>query len=91
MAKNHQTKTKSELLQLEPQPVSEMVNSEAAAKIVGRSPDTLKRWRYEGIGPKYTSYRGRVRYDRSVLIEFNKENTRMPSVRAAMGADRGHL
>lgn len=60
----------------------------AAAEIVGRSPDTLKRWRYEGVGPEYIVFRGRVRYDIRVLTRFNEENTRMPSVRAAMEANR---
>ena len=64
------------------------VTTPVAAKIVGRSPDTLKRWRYEGVGPEYIVFRGRVRYDVCVLARFNRENTRMPSVRAAMEADR---
>lgn len=64
------------------------VATPAAAEILGRSPDTLKRWRYEGVGPEYIVFRGRVRYDVGVLAHFNEENTRMPSVRAAMEADR---
>ena len=71
--------------------VPTMVSTRVAAGIVGRSADTLKRWRYEGVGPEYTVFRGRVRYDVAVLKNFNAENTRMPSVRAAMGADRGDL
>jgi hypothetical protein len=65
-----------------------MVSTRVAAGIVGRSEDTLKRWRYEGVGPEYTVYRGRVRYDVAVLKNFNAENTRMPSVRAARETDR---
>ena len=65
-----------------------MVSTRVAAEIIGRSPDTLKRWRYEGVGPEYTVFRGRVRYDVSVLRKFNAENTRMPSVRAAMEGSR---
>jgi hypothetical protein len=64
------------------------VTTRVAAKIVGRAPSTLKRWRYEGIGPEYTSIRNRVRYDVGVLVKFNEDNTHMPSVRAAMEADR---
>lgn len=67
------------------------VTTDVAATIVGRSPNTLKRWRYEGVGPEYMFYRGRVRYDVGVLARFNEENTRMPSVRAALEADREDL
>lgn len=66
----------------------ETVTTPVAAKIVGRSADTLKRWRYEGVGPEYIVFRHRVRYDIRVLTRFNEENTRMPSVRAAMEAER---
>lgn len=66
----------------------EAVTTPVAAKIVGRSADTLKRWRYEGVGPEYIVFRHRVRYDIRVLKRFKEENTRMPSVRAAMEADR---
>lgn len=72
----------------DPVTVPETVPTRVAARIVGRSPDTLKRWRYEGVGPEYIVYRRRVRYDVRVLIRFNGENTRMPSVRAAMEAER---
>lgn len=42
----------------------------------------LKRWRYKGTGPDYVEIsRGRVRYDLSVLLEFIRKNTRVPSVR----------
>ena len=67
------------------------VTTDVAATMIGRSPNTLKRWRYEGVGPEYIVYRGRVRYDVGVLARFNDENTRMPSVRAAMEADREDL
>lgn len=67
------------------------VTTEVAATMIGRSPNTLKRWRYEGVGPEYMFYRGRVRYDVGVLARFNEENTRMPSVRAALEADREDL
>lgn len=66
-------------------PLPELVGTERAAEILGRSPATLKRWRYEGIGPMYVEIEGRVRYDLGVLLEFIKKNTRVPSVRLAMG------
>ena len=66
-----------------------LVNTNQAAKILGRSPATLKRWRYEGIGPKYVEMEGRVSYDVNVLLDYIKNNTRVPSVRAAMEETRG--
>ena len=68
------------------QRVPRLVNTRDAAEILGRSPATLKRWRYEGIGPRYVEIEGRVSYDVAVLIEYINENTRVPSVRAAMEA-----
>jgi hypothetical protein len=64
--------------------VPELVDTRGAAKILGRSPATLKRWRLEGIGPDFIQIHNRVRYDVSVLLEFIKLNTRVPSVRANM-------
>jgi hypothetical protein len=71
--------------------IPQLVDTRKAAKIVGRSPNTLKRWRYEGMGPDYVVIRGRVLYDIVVLLEFIRENTRVPSVRAAMETFRGAL
>lgn len=67
----------------------QLVATERAAEILGRSPATLKRWRYEGIGPDYVEIEGRVRYDLHVLLEFIRKNTRVPSVRAALEETRG--
>jgi len=50
---------------------------------------TLKRWRYEGIDPKYVEIEGRISYDIVVLLDYIKVNTRVPSVRAAMEDSRG--
>jgi hypothetical protein len=71
--------------------IPQIVNPRRAAEILGRSPNTLKRWRYEGVGPDYVVIRGRVLYDIVVLLEFIRENTRVPSVRAAMETFRGAL
>jgi hypothetical protein len=35
------------------QRIPHLVNTRKAAEILGRSPATLKRWRYEGVGPAY--------------------------------------
>jgi len=67
----------------------QLVATGRAAEILGRSPATLKRWRYEGIGPDYVEIEGRVRYDLNVLLEFIRKNTRVPSVRAAVEETRG--
>jgi hypothetical protein len=62
----------------------QLVNTRKAADILGRSAATLKRWRYEGIGPNWIEMEGRVSYDVSVLLDYIRENTRVASVRAAM-------
>jgi predicted site-specific integrase-resolvase len=47
----------------------QLVNTRKAAEILGRSAATLKRWRYEGIGPNWIEMEGRVSYDVSVLLD----------------------
>jgi len=71
--------------------IPQLVNPRKAAEILGRSPATLKRWRYEGIGPHYVEMEGRVSYDVAVLLEYIRQNTRVPSVRAAMEESREAL
>ena len=73
------------------QRIPQLVNTRKAAEILGRSPATLKRWRYEGVGPAYVEIEGRVSYDVAVLIEYINENTRVPSVRAYMEESREAL
>lgn len=67
----------------QPLSVPELVNTHAAARVLGRSANTLKRWRYEGAGPAYVVIEGRVLYDVAVLRDYIRQNTRTPSVRAA--------
>ena len=62
----------------------QLINTREAAKILGRSPATLKRWRCEGIGPKFILIERRVSYDVKVLLDYIQRSTRVPSVRAAM-------
>ncbi len=64
--------------------IPELVATRRAAQFLGRSPATLKRWRYEGTGPDYVEIEGRVRYDLRVVLDFIGKNTRVPSVRAAL-------
>jgi hypothetical protein len=67
----------------------QLVDTRRAAEILGRSPATLKRWRCQGTGPSWIEIEGRVSYDLAVLLEYIRENTRVPSVRAAMEESRG--
>jgi predicted site-specific integrase-resolvase len=63
--------------------VPQLVDTKEAAKILGRSPASLKRWRYEGRGPNFILIEGRVSYDKQVLLDYIQRNTRVSSVRAA--------
>jgi len=85
--------SKSKLLNLSPPRAAlpQLVATHQAAQILGRSPATLKRWRYQGIGPNYVEIEGRIRYDVRVLLDYLKTNTRVPSVRAAMEESRGTI
>jgi hypothetical protein len=62
----------------------QLVDTREAARILGRSAATLKRWRHEGVGPNWIEIEGRVSYDVAVLLEFIRKSTRVASVRAAM-------
>lgn len=63
----------------------QLVDTEEAARLLGRPASTLKRWRYEGVGPDWIVIERRVMYDVAVLLEYVKRNTRFVSVRAARG------
>jgi predicted site-specific integrase-resolvase len=69
--------------------IPHLVSPKEAASILGRSHATLKRWRYEGVGPNFVEMQGRVSYDLAVLLDYIQENTRVPSVRAYMEESRG--
>jgi len=61
----------------------ELVDAKEAATLLRRPPDTLKRWRYEGVGPDWIVIEGKVMYDVAVLLEYVRKNTRVGSVGAA--------
>ncbi len=63
--------------------IPQLINTRRAAEILGRSPATLKRWRYEAVGPDWILIEGRVSYDLSTLLDFIAKNTQVASVRAA--------
>ncbi len=46
------------------------MDSNNAAKYVGRAPKTLAMWRMQGIGPKWTKNGGRVFYNKEALDAF---------------------
>jgi hypothetical protein len=53
------------------------VDPRAAAEYCGVSANTLKRWRYEGTGPRYYKP-GRVLYDIADLNEFIQGTMHVP-------------
>ncbi len=46
------------------------MDSNNAAKYVGRAPKTLAMWRMQGIGPEWTKNGGRVFYNKEALDAF---------------------
>jgi len=57
----------------------QFVSTKTAAEYCGISAATLKRWRYEGTGPKYYKPAGRVLYDIVDLCEFVQAAIHVPS------------
>lgn len=64
-------------------PFPQLVDTKEAAGLLGRPPDTLKRWRYEGVGPDWIVIERKVMYDVAVLLKYIVRNTRVASVAAA--------
>ncbi len=46
------------------------MDSNNAAKYVGRAPKTIAMWRMQGIGPEWTKNGGRVFYNKEALDAF---------------------
>ncbi len=46
------------------------MDSNNAAKYVGRAPKTLAMWRIQGVGPEWTKNGGRVFYNKEALDAF---------------------
>ncbi len=63
-----------EMIEVEPVRVRILPNgnmdSNNAAKYVGRAPKTLAMWRMQGIGPEWTKCAGRVFYNKEALDAF---------------------
>jgi hypothetical protein len=73
-------------LKLEQPPISAfddnpVFDENAAATILGLSPETLKKWRQRNIGPDYIQYgpAGPVRYTLNALMEFRATYTIKPA------------
>jgi len=63
-------------------PFPELADTKEAARLLRRPTATLKRWRYEGVGPDWIMIEGKVAYDVAVLLDYVRKNTRVASVRA---------
>ena len=59
----------------------ELVDTKDAARLLVRPPDTLKRWRYEGVGPDWIEMEGKVMYEVTALLAYLQRNRRAGSVR----------
>jgi len=59
----------------------ELVDTKAAASLLVRPPETLKRWRYEGVGPDWIEMEGKVMYEISALLAYVEQNRRAGSAR----------
>lgn len=56
-----------------------------AARELGRAPQTLARWRSEGVGPAFYRINGRIYYD-SEDIKAERERNRFTSTSEAQAA-----
>lgn len=48
----------------------------AAAEILGVRPNTLERWRWQGVGPSYRKFGKLVRYDERDLSAYVEAQSR---------------
>lgn len=59
----------------------DLVDTKAAARLLVRPPETLKRWRYEGVGPDWIEMEGKVMYEIAALLAYVEQNRRAGSAR----------
>lgn len=62
--------------------MTELLNTDDAARAVGLSPQTLAILRVEGGGPKYVKLGRSVRYDPADLVAWIEENKRASTAEA---------
>lgn len=63
-------------------PVRAVMTEKEAAEYMRFSPNTLRQWRVEGIGPRYVKSHGAIRYRRTDIDEWlarNGKQTGTPS------------
>lgn len=57
-------------------PKKALFNEKEVAALIGMSYQTLRRWRMDGIGPKYIKMSRAVRYSGEALIDWMATSTR---------------
>ena len=65
-----------------------LISSTDTAKLLGIKPQTLRLWRYKGIGPKFVRYqndRGRVYYSMEEIERFIQERTFSSTTEVTVG------
>jgi hypothetical protein len=61
---------------VQPMPLDLFLTAKQAAVILGRSPETLKKWRQHGKGPKFVRHPdGAIRYSLNELMKFVQDCT----------------
>jgi hypothetical protein len=58
--------------------VTELLDTAAAATVVGVAPQTLTKWRCEGSGPPYFKVGSLVRYDRGAVERWRDARIVVP-------------
>ena len=62
-----------------PYPTERMLNTRAAAQILGLSYEALKKWRQRAQGPEFVRYpNGDIRYRQGVVLKFREDHTVRP-------------
>ena len=66
----------AQLIAVQPMPLDLFLTTKQAAVILGRSPETLKKWRQHGKGPKFVRHSdGAIRYSLNELMKFVQDCT----------------
>jgi phage/plasmid-associated DNA primase len=75
-----------------PIPTDRVLNTRAAAKILGETHEVLKKWRQRDQGPEYVHFpNGHIRYRLSVLKKFIEDHTVRPEFPVAWEVEEGAL
>ena len=60
-------------------PVRRVMTEKEAAEYMRFSPNTLRQWRVEGIGPRYVKSQGSIRYRRDDIDDWLARNSKLTS------------